>query len=182
MIQYTHSAEVIQPAGATRSPLGHFEVHMDKLQHDTMPSLCVRYTSTKHAVPDIREVRVGAGFVNALHKCLGEYSGKGALSTPFINDLHLEKIPSHDAELLLHLLHRSHTLLGGDPRERRKALSRKYDNYQSRLSTILAEIDAGNDNMELKKEGLRLADILKRTKRITHTSFADIVKHLQDPK
>lgn len=147
-----------------------------------MPSLCVRYSSTKHAVPDIKEVRVGLGFVNAMHKCLGEYSQKGGISTPFITGLQLEKISPPDADLLLHLLHRSHALLGGDPKERRKAITRKYDNCQGRLSTILAEIDAGNDNLNIKKEGLKLADLLKRTKRITNTSYSDIVTHLQDPK
>lgn len=165
---------------AKRIVLGQFEINLDRLCGRS-PSLVVRYAHNGHSVPDMRETRVGPHFVGLLLHLTKHYHRYKEVHSGHLRTLPIDKLPVEDADWLLMLLHRSKALTGGDIAQRRQAIGKRYDGLRTRLDIILGEIDAGNDNPDLKIEGKHIADTLRAAKRISAAEKARIISLLADP-
>lgn len=162
--------------------MGQFEVNLQKLLYDPIPQLCVRYAHNKHAVPDIKQHTISHELTNMLAQLLDYHDEhKGEIHSEYLLSLPIQTLDPRESEMLLHVLHRSKCLSGGDVKARQKAITGRYDRDKNRLTMILAEIDAGNDNTAIKHEGRMLADLLKRVKRITVEQYRNTIQHLDDP-
>lgn len=142
----------------------------------------MRYSHNHHAVPDIKQCTISHELTNILARLLDYHDEhRGEIHSDFLLSLPIQTLDQHESETLLHLLHRSKCLSGGDVKSRQRAITGRYDRDKNRLTLILGEIDAGNNNSAIKLEGRRLADLLKRVKRITIEQFRDIIRRLHDP-
>ncbi len=151
--------------------------------HPNVPSLCVRYTHNKHAVPDLKETEISREFAHMLTTVLNHHDKRGgSVDSDFLLALPLNRLKPEEGERLLHLLHRSKALTGGDVKGRRSAMSNKYTAAEKRLALILAEVNAGNDNLKIKREGFQLADFLRRVKRLNAKQYDQTTARLQNPK
>lgn len=156
-------------------------MNLKKLLDDPVPTLSVRYTSTRHAVPDIPDTHISHEMAELIKTLIDYHTKHQRISSDIVYSLPLEEHNPEASDLLLHLLHRSKSLSGGDLKARRKSLTTKYNKDSERLEMILAEIDAGNDNLEIKREGHKLANLLKRVKRLTTEEYNDTVYRLRNP-
>jgi hypothetical protein len=155
---------------------------MRKLLEDPIPKLSVRYAKNKHSVPDITDSTVSDTFVRTLLQLLKAHDlSGGSIKGEIVEHVSLENLPSHEAEKLLHLLHRSKVLSDGKEMVRKKQLTHKYNSATKRLELILGTINAGGDNPKIKQEGLKLARHLRNVKRITTAEYKDIIARLENP-
>ena len=162
--------------------LGQFQINIQKLLHDPVKKLSVRYSKTRHAVPDLPDCIVSDDFTQKLLHLMRfhDLSG-GSIGKDILERVSLETLPKNEAERLIHLLHRSKVLRDGKDMVRRKHLTTKYSQAKKRLDLILGQVNAGNDNQELKKEGASLALQLRNTRRISSDQYKSVLYKLQNP-
>lgn len=156
---------------------------MDKLENTFTPSLCVRYAHNAHAVPDLKETKISKNGADIMNLIVRHYNRERHVSDEFLKEMLMDtNVPEHEKAQILMTLYRSKCLSGGALINGKQALSMKHNNNEKRLQLILGEINAGNDNLEIKREGRKIADQLRRANRIDGPKYREILQHLKDPR
>ena len=114
------------------------------------------------------------------------------LTRETLADLPLNDLPPEECELLMVILykskipHLSNNLYGSGVNDTsgvgRRLLTQKYNNMEKRLSLILGEIDAGNNNLDMKEEAKKIGSFLKTVHRLTAVEYDAMLRHIKDPE
>lgn len=156
---------------------------MDKLENTFAPSLCVRYAHNAHAVPDLKETKLSRNAADAMGLIVREYNQMGHVSDEFLKDNLMDSnVDEQEKARILLTLYRSKSLSGGALVNAKHAITLKHNNNEKRLQLILGEVNAGNDNLEIKREGKKIADQLRRANRIDGPKYRQILQDLHDPR
>ena len=152
-------------------PMGVYDIHaLDLLNH----KFRIRYSKNKTQVRDFPPRKVSPAWANFIHMVVKDRT----LGDPEWNNLthmhtELASLPEAEQEAMLHFFNRAKIF----PIENSRSLvTHMYDQKFKRFELVKGEIEAGNDNKELKQELKTLAYTLRTVGRITASEFNQLVR------